>query len=590
MVSVSEDSAYSFPLSNYPSSVAETRIAGDNNQVSEVTRQSDEKTLYKLKIDEIALNRRNITAQPTEYARKLMRESRLTNVNAAQQNANAKDSTKKKDDFFQSEFPPEQPDSTQKGNQVIQAPVEDKTETVLASAKLFRYKPPKFSSDFASIGLNGNVLVNRYQQYGGGSGPIMINSSTPLNGLITLGVSDLLEDIKVTGAFKIGTNLKDNEWLVSYQNLKRRIDWGVTYYRNVTGGPDHGLVFDIDNNELKYKPLVSGEDFANLVAGPWPTKLFTNLYQVNVSYPFDVARSIRLTTGLRAENLTTLGVDLDAVDLNTIIKVFGINFQQKKKYWVSHLEYVYDNVINPAKNIWDGMRYKAYIDYNRQVGKKSAFGPNTFNFGFDARYYYPIYRNFIWAVRAAGDFSWGSQKFIYYLGGADGWLMFGPNQKEKDGKTVDRYFNTNNPPSQDQNYAFQSVAVNMRGYIQNVANGNNAVVINSELRVPILSTFFDKTINNPFLRDLQVIQFFDFGTAWNGAYKGIKRPEVVYGNGGDLVHVKIKAGGIGPFAGGYGFGIRSSLLGYFVKFDLGWPMNGFFKGGPVKYFALGLDF
>ena len=58
--------------------VAETRIAGDNNQVSEVTRQSDEKTLYKLKIDEMTLRRRNITAQPTAYMQKLMNEYKDT--------------------------------------------------------------------------------------------------------------------------------------------------------------------------------------------------------------------------------------------------------------------------------------------------------------------------------------------------------------------------------------------------------------------------------------------------------------------------------------------------------------------------------
>jgi hypothetical protein len=252
---------------------------------------------------------------------------------------------------------------------------------------------------------------------------------------------------------------------------------------------------------------------------------------------------------------------------------------------------VYDNTLNPTMNIWNGLRYKFFIDWNRQINKVMfADGPTTFNFGFDARYYYPILRNFIWAGRAAGDFSWGNQKMIYYLGGVDGWLMFGQNQKyDGNGNLIkERYFNTSNPPDPDQNYAFQSVAVNMRGYIQNVANGNNAMVINSEFRLPVFSTLFSRPINNSFLRNFQIIQFFDFGTAWNGAYDKLKRPEVVYGL--PPVQVKIKAGGLGPFAGGYGFGARSTLLGYFVKFDAGWPMTGFFKGSPILYVALGLDF
>jgi hypothetical protein len=52
----------------------------------------------------------------------------------------------------------------------------------------------------------------------------------------------------------------------------------------------------------------------------------------------------------------------------------------------------------------------------------------------------------------------------------------------------------------------------------------------------------------------------------------------------------MKAGGIGPFVGGYGFGARSTILGYFLKFDAAWEMNGIFKGKPYVYVAMGLDF
>ena len=570
VVAVSSDSAYSFPLTNYPSSLAETRVAGDNNQVSEVTRQSDEKVLYKLKIDENTLNKRNVTATPTEYAKKLMRESRLTVVKPGMINRNDKntsapvrDTTKKQDDFFQNEFGADKTDSVRK-KEVAVTPAERDDENVLKRAKLFRYKPIKFSADYGGAGITNGVLVNRYQAYQGGAGPIMLNSGTPLNGLVRLGTSDLMEDIKITGAYKISTNLKDNEWLLNYQNLKRRFDWGLTYYRNTQ---ENFFEFGSTN------PII--------LAG----KTFTNLYQGNVSYPFDVNKSIRFSTGIRSDNRVLnasqqLPVTLAVENINT-------------KYAISHLEFVYDNSLNVAMNIYNGVRAKAYADWNRQVGKKqTASGKNTYNIGFDARYYYPIYRNFIWAGRAAGDFSFGNQKLIYYLGGVDGWLMFGPNVK-KDGS--EKFFNSNNPPANDNEYAFQSLAVNMRGFIQNIANGNNALVMNSEFRLPVFSTLFDKTINNAFIRNFQLIQFTDLGTAWNGGYKGIRRPEIGYNTPispflPGPVTVRIKAGGVGPFAGGYGFGARSTLFGYFVKFDAGWPMSGLFKGKPITYFSLGLDF
>jgi hypothetical protein len=569
VVSVSSDSVYSFPLSNYPSSVAETRIAGDNNQVSEVTRQSDQKIVYKLKIDDATLRRRNIAAPPTEYMKKVMRESRLTTITPP---AVPVTDTAKKEILFQNEFN----DSTNIGS--IVPSVDPDRLPVLSTIKLYPYKPLKFSADFGSVGFHNDVLYNKYQAYTFGSGPITLNSGTVLNGLVRLGTSDLMEDIKVTGGFKISSNFKDNEWLLNFQNLKRRVDWSLTYYRNVQG-------------------FVAGVvDGAGNFIGAIPGKTFTNIYQAGIAYPFNQTKSVRFSTGIRSDNR----VYSSQYNPDPLLALFSLTVPNDKTlYSVSRLEFVYDNSLNPTMNIWNGLRYKAFVDWNRQVNKvQFADGPNTFNFGFDARYYYPIFRNFIWAGRAAGDFSWGNQKFIYYLGGVDGWLMFGDNQKRSSNGTLrDRYFNTSNPPANDQDYAFQSLAVNMRGYIQNIASGNNAVVINSELRLPVLSTFFDKVVNNAFLRNFQIVQFIDLGTAWNGGYDKIKRPEISYNTPisdnpptPGPVTVKLKAGGIGPFAGGYGFGARSILLGYFVKFDVGWPMNGFFKGRPVTYLALGLDF
>ena len=563
IVAVSSDSTYVFPLSNYPSSLAESRIAGDNNQVSEVTRESDEKNLFKIKIDENTLRRRNINAKPTEYAKKLMRESLLTNV----KEANVKDSIpssvadsikKKQDDFFQSEFANEKPDTAATNS--VKARTDQYSnkdyENILAKAKLYKYKPIKFSVNTGGAAFTSGVLINRYQPYGGGGGPIKLGSGTPLSGLTKLSTSDLMDDIKINGAYRIGTNLKDNEWLINYQNLKRRLDWGLTFYRNVQG--------------------------VEFTGTPYLGKTFSNLYQANITYPFTKTKSIRFSTGVRSDNTVVFA---DVIDAST---QFSLKFpNQKTLYSMSKLEFVYDNSLNMAQNIWHGERAKIYAEWNRQINKDiTQDGPNTFNFGFDGRYYHSIYRNFIWAGRVAGDFSFGDQKLIYYLGGVDGWLMFGANQKANG---ADRYFNTNNPPSSAENYSFQSLAVNMRGFIQNIANGSNSLVINSEFRLPVFTTIFDRTINSSFIRNFQVTQFIDLGTAWNGSFDKIKRPEASYFTGGATT-VRVKAGGIGPLAGGYGFGARTSVFGYFVKFDKSWQMNGFFKGKAQNYFSLGLDF
>jgi len=556
VVSVTEDSAYSFPISNYPGNLLETRIAGDNMQVSEVTRNENEKNLYKLKIDEQSLYKRNISAQPTEFMKKLMRESKLTSVKAADA---PKTIEFKTEDEFQTDFPE---DSSESGMKQWKQPLQTENQ-VLATIKKFIYKPRKYSADNGSLGFNSEVLVNRYQAYQYGLGPVRLNSNTPLNGLIRLGTTDLMEDIRITGGLKIGTNLDDNEWLLGYQNFKGRIDWGLTYYRN------------------SIKDILPTSSKPDIYPG-FDASCFTNLYQAYISYPFDEAKRIKIATGIRSDRTVFATLNPFTAQLP----------DEKNLFSVSQVEFVYDNSLNKATNIWDGLRYKIFLDWNRKINDvKFAEGKSMFNIGFDVRYYRPIYRNFIWAGRAAGDFSSGTQKILYYLGGVDGWMMFGNNSKvDANGNPADRFFNSNNPPADDQAYAFQSLAVNLRGHIQNIANGNNAVVINSEFRLPIYSTLVEKVVNNAFLNNLQLVQFVDLGSAWNGKYSSIERPSRTYLNTNGDVAVKVKAGGVGPFVGGYGFGLRSVLLGYFLKFDAGWPMDGFFKGKPVTYFSMGLDF
>ena len=549
VVMVSKDSAYTFPLTNYETSVAESRIAGENNQVSEVTRQGNEKTLYKLKIDEAVLRRRNVTASPTTFMKRVVMADKISAAIGDQYDKPLAGADSLGKDVFQNEFEQEKKDSTSMLGSITGAVTSPKN-SVLKNAKLYPYKPVKFGADYGGVGFSNALLFNRYQPYAGGSGPVRLGTGSVLNGLVKLGTSELMEDIKITGGFNLATNLKDNEWLLSYQNFKRRIDWGGTFFRSILNGGIN----------------VNGKDLA--------ARVITHLYQANVAYPFDNSKRISLTFGIRSDNYITL------TDYENNISLAVPNF--RRNFATTHVEYVYDNSLNPALNIWQGLRYKVFFDWNTDISKeKNSSGKFNFNWGFDTRYYYPIYRNFIWAGRAAADFSWGNQKTIYYLGGADGWLMFG-------GNTNNRYFNDNNKPAPDVDYAFQSLALNLRGFTQNIANGNNAFTLNSEFRLPVYTTFFNRPLNNAFLRNFQLVQFIDLGTAWNGAYKGISRPSSIYGI--PPVQVKTQVGGIGPLAGGYGFGARSTLLGYFLKFDAAWEMKGIFRGKPIYYFSLGLDF
>jgi hypothetical protein len=390
------------------------------------------------------------------------------------------------------------------------------------------------------------LAVNKFQTYAGGVGPVYLSNGGDFNGLIRMGTSDLMEDFKFIGGIRIAPNLRDNDVLFSFINQRKRLDWGALYYR---ASAQIGATVEYNNS------LVSGD-----------AKQFASYYLAQLKYPLDRVRSIRALIGPRFDRIVMSSTNAATIKVPDI----------KRTYGQFSLEYVHDNTTNPATNIWHGLRYKIFADWFTQMTKSNEEGKFLFNVGFDGRHYLPLYRNLIWAVRAAGDFSFGDQKVIYYLGGVDNW--FSPK------------FNDGNRPT--GNYAYQALAVNMRGFKQNLAHGNNAVVINSEIRVPVFSTFFNKPINNAFLRNFQLVQFFDIGSAWTGDIKNIQRPQTVYTNNdpSNPFTVRIKSGGIGPFAGGYGFGARSTLLGYFIRVDAAWEMNGVFRGKPMWYFAMGVDF
>lgn len=543
-ITITNDSTYVFPVTNYQHGIKESRIAGDQGMVSEVVQIGDYKRLYKLKVDTNTLRRRNVNARPTRFRSAQMRADSLKL--GLPSVYNQKDtSAAKQNDFFQNEFGNEPKDTT--SQQTVDARAARDEPPVLKLARLSNYKL-KFSSDYLVAQIDNSVLMSKYQAFGGKPmSPIRLTD--PINGLIRIGVSDLMEDYKFSGAFRIPLGLDGTEYMFSMSYLKKRFDYKFTYYRKVDKG-------DLVSDEVAY-----------------PVKNKTNIYQGEVKYPFDVVRSLRLQAGIRRDELVVLANDIPSLNQKSFVQTYALG----------RLEYVHDNTLNPAINIYKGTRYKIYGDLMAQMssnrntlfGQVTPKGKLTYNMGIDARHYEQILRNFIWATRFSADLSWGSSKLVYFLGGVDNWTF-----------TPDIHKNT---PMTNDNYAYQTLAVNMRGYKQNIKNGNNVMLLNTELRLPVFTTFIDKPINSAFLRNFQLTTFIDIGTAWNQKLSFKDANYTTYTSNDGLI-VKIKEGFLGPFVGGYGFGARTTLLGYFVKADAGWPMTGFFRGKPLLYISMGVDF
>ena len=118
---------------------------------------------------------------------------------------------------------------------------------------------------------------------------------------------------------------------------------------------------------------------------------------------------------------------------------------------------------------------------------------------------------------------------------------------------------------------------------------------NSELRIPLFSFFAKKPLKSAFLRDFQLVGFFDAGIAYNFANpfdkNNAKSTEVVTpqpNNNPIVVTVDYYRN---PFVFGTGGGFRTNILGYFIRLDTGFGYDGLqFNKKPVWHFSLSKDF
>jgi hypothetical protein len=290
------------------------------------------------------------------------------------------------------------------------------------------------------------------------------------------------------------------------------------------------------------------------------------MVQSDFSYPLDRVRSIRFHTALKEDRLIEKVTD-------TLSLAYSI--PNTSTYTsLSRLEYVFDNTISPVLNILNGTRFKVYSEYLYGLNKGNR---SCYNFGLDFRNYQKIYKNFILANRVAYAHSDGNNEIEYLVGGVDNWVS--PQQA------------ANASQSPDANYGFQSMSTPLRGYKQYARTGNNFAVFNSELRLPVLTTFLKRPIQSSFLKNLQFVAFADAGSAWTGFLPDAANMDQHYTfNSSQLGNIAItmKIPNSGGLALGYGGGLRTSLFGYFIRFDAAWNIEG--SKEPIFYFSLGSDF
>ncbi|MBL7933475.1 MAG: hypothetical protein JNL60_16335, partial [Bacteroidia bacterium] len=405
-----------------------------------------------------------------------------------------------------------------------------------------------FYTDNVVTQFDNSFLANNYQVFTGGGAPLYLNPG--FNFLTKVSISDLFEDQRITGGFRINPQL-DNEFMLSWEQRRRIFDHQIvldrqTFYK-VEVGDDQGKYFD--------------------------ARIHTSTVRYTVKYPFSQVSSVKGSLLYRNDKYTPLSAQEFPLALVTDPAYQNLGG--------ARLEYVYDNTRKVMLNILNGFRFKMWTEYWMFKSDKPR---DLFTSGFDARHYQRVHRQITWCNRLAGGNSMGTDKLIFYMGGVDNWLF--PK------------FNSNVSIVHPEEYGFQTIATNMRGYEQNIRNGNNFVVFNSELRVPLFRYLMNRPLRSDFINNFQVIGFTDLGMAWYGSNPLDKQ------NTQNVIEYKEKdigtQGGSGivvtvidvknPLVGGFGFGLRSRLLGYFVRLDFGWGVDNRVIQKKVVALSLTTDF
>ncbi|MBC6606789.1 PD40 domain-containing protein [Hymenobacter sp. BT188] len=364
----------------------------------------------------------------------------------------------------------------------------------------------------------------------------------PLLGFGLIGqanMTDLFENQRIQAGIFGLTDLKTSSIYAEYTDLRRRYDWSIRYQKQA-------YFFDL--------------------TGLGRTRYGRHEVAPTIAYP--LTHNLSLRGGPRFVNVN-----------RTLINVFDDSLDISRNYLGLTGELVYDNSIATGVNMLQGTRMKVGVMKLNSLNDKSQ------NFGkiyVDLRHYQKIHRQIIWANRASYGQFFGDTRQQFRLGGMDNWLN---NDYQDDQRIL--------PSTYDPTQMFyQEFVTNLRGFDYSKRIGPKYVLFNSELRVPIIQYLTRKPVESGFFRNLQLTAFADAGSAYSGPNpfneNNSFNTNIIGGNGNSFSATVVNFRN--PLLVGYGFGIRTTLLGFYGKGDIAWGQEDFEQLSPKLYFTLGYDF
>ena len=392
--------------------------------------------------------------------------------------------------------------------------------------------PFKYEPKFSYENLSTNFVIDPLRGFS-------IRLETQMN--------DILENFRIFGGIQTAFDWKSGDVYGEFQYIKHRVDFSVRYDRKV--------IFWSQNDQLQ--------------------KYSWQKIEFGAALPISVRTRVALKPFGGYTQFVDRGPDQQVLPGPP---TFAPTKQQF--YAGARAELVYDNSVTTGMNLIEGTRGKLNFVHYAGLGNKNA---SFSQISLDVRHYQKIYKEIVFAVRGyAGNF-FGNAPKQYVLGGIDNWF----------GNTVN-YEGVKNPlyvkSGFNENLLFAEFATTLRGFDYATLYGTSVAMANAEFRVPLVRALAGGPVSSNFFRNMQFTAFYDIGTSWTGA------PPVSSEN--TLRTVEIKQGPfqidlkqyLNPWLYSYGFGFRTMMLGYYLKFDLAWPVENYKVKDPRLSVSLGFDF
>jgi len=353
---------------------------------------------------------------------------------------------------------------------------------------------------------------------------------------------------------------KSFDYGLTYGHYSRKIDYVFKYEKR-------SVNLDVvdSRDAFLFRPL------NRLISRDQPEYLSRRLIQQRISatliYPF--------STRLKAEITPAVVKNEDIEYELSSAKTSSPDF-----YFAPNLSLTFDNTRVSSLGVETGTKAKISFDQyfhttNTLRSFKSAY--------LDLRHYQRIFRG----LQVAGRLSYGTSR-----GNAPKYSFIGGVENSVNRSTYQTDEITSGGDPDNKNILLYNFPGTLRGFDYGRLYGNNHLLGNMELRSHLVEILPQMALSSNFLRNMQVVGFYDIGTAWMGSKGPFNRQNslntIVTGqNSPFLIEVTNFKN---PFLSGFGGGLRTTILGIFIRADYAYGFEDGAVTSPKFHLSVGRDF